>query len=224
MTDPKLKSAPLAYQNEPFLNSPDGRLLRLMAEYSEPLSRFRREQIQDTVVFFGSARIHSHDSAEHRLVEVRANGAHVPDGDRPESWPASPRLAGFWSSGGRRPSWLGAVATAVVGGGVAAAITNPAGGLAVGAAVLLALLVNWARVFLTAAAVGLAAATAVVMTVQQQQYHFPWVIQWPAQFPVANTLAWMAVAALGADALVEAVRHRPGRRRSPGGVGVPPLC
>jgi hypothetical protein len=75
MTDQKLKPAPLAYQNEPFLNSPDGRILRLLSEYSEPLSRFRREQIQDTVVFFGSARIHSRDRASNRLTEVRGNGA-----------------------------------------------------------------------------------------------------------------------------------------------------
>jgi uncharacterized protein (TIGR00730 family) len=50
------KSAPLAYENPLFLNSPDGRILRIMSEYVEPLARFRREQIQDTVVFFGSAR------------------------------------------------------------------------------------------------------------------------------------------------------------------------
>ena len=75
MTDQKLKPAPLAYRNEPFLNSPDGRILRLLSEYSEPLSRFRREQIQDTVVFFGSARIHSQDNAANRLTEVRGNGA-----------------------------------------------------------------------------------------------------------------------------------------------------
>src|SRR5579859_2088700 len=78
MTDQKLKPAPLAYQNEPFLNSPDGRILRLLSEYSEPLSRFRREQIQDTVVFFGSARIPNHDNAASRLIEVRSNGANVP--------------------------------------------------------------------------------------------------------------------------------------------------
>jgi hypothetical protein len=77
MTDQKLKPAPLAYQNEPFLNSPDGRILRLLSEYSEPLSRFRREQIQDTVVFFGSARIHSHDSASSRLTVARGNGSEV---------------------------------------------------------------------------------------------------------------------------------------------------
>src|SRR5438309_9567106 len=50
------KIAPLAYENPLFLNSPDGRILRIMSEYAEPLARFRREQIQDTVVFFGSAR------------------------------------------------------------------------------------------------------------------------------------------------------------------------
>ena len=77
MTDQKTKPALLAYKNEPFLNSPDGRILRLLSEYSEPLSRFRREQIQDTVVFFGSARIQSHDYATERLTEIRGNGAQV---------------------------------------------------------------------------------------------------------------------------------------------------
>ncbi len=51
-----LDRASLAYENPDFLNSPDGRIFRIMAEYSEPLQRFRRERIQDTVVFFGSAR------------------------------------------------------------------------------------------------------------------------------------------------------------------------
>src|SRR5438309_9515069 len=75
MTDQELKPAPLAYQNKPFLNSPDGRILRLLSEYSEPLSRFRREQIQDTVVFFGSARIQSHDHASGLLTDIRAKNA-----------------------------------------------------------------------------------------------------------------------------------------------------
>src|SRR5690349_8641038 len=67
MTDHKPKSAPLAYQNEPFLNSPDGRILRILSEYVEPLARFRREQIQDTVVFFGSARFKNLRMAESAL-------------------------------------------------------------------------------------------------------------------------------------------------------------
>jgi uncharacterized protein (TIGR00730 family) len=56
--------APLAYENDAFLKGPDGRPLRILAEYAEPLARFRREKIQDTVVFFGSARFHSLSSAQ----------------------------------------------------------------------------------------------------------------------------------------------------------------
>jgi uncharacterized protein (TIGR00730 family) len=74
----KLNPAPLAYQNEPFLSSPDGRILRILAEYQEPLARFRREQIQDTVVFFGSARFQGGDAAKKNLAEVETNDAKVP--------------------------------------------------------------------------------------------------------------------------------------------------
>jgi uncharacterized protein (TIGR00730 family) len=48
---------PVAYLNETFLESPDARGLRILSEYLEPLSHFRDEKIQDTIVFFGSARI-----------------------------------------------------------------------------------------------------------------------------------------------------------------------
>jgi uncharacterized protein (TIGR00730 family) len=80
MTDKvgKLKSAPLAYQNQPFLDSPDGRVLRILSEYQEPLARFRREQIQDTVVFFGSARFQGRDAARTNLDTVESNQAKVP--------------------------------------------------------------------------------------------------------------------------------------------------
>ena len=57
----------LAYENKPFLNSPDGRILRILSEYLEPLARFRREEIQDTGVFFGSARFHSPSAARNAL-------------------------------------------------------------------------------------------------------------------------------------------------------------
>jgi uncharacterized protein (TIGR00730 family) len=48
---------PVAYLNEAFLNSPDARAIRMLAEFLEPLAHFRREKVRDTVVFFGSARI-----------------------------------------------------------------------------------------------------------------------------------------------------------------------
>jgi uncharacterized protein (TIGR00730 family) len=75
MSESKIKPAPLAYQNQPFLDSPDGRILRILSEYSEPLSRFRREQIQDTVVFFGSARFHSLATAQKNLSHLEATSS-----------------------------------------------------------------------------------------------------------------------------------------------------
>jgi hypothetical protein len=48
---------PLAYKNEEFLDGPEGRALRILSEYLEPLSHLRRRKVRDTVVFFGSARI-----------------------------------------------------------------------------------------------------------------------------------------------------------------------
>src|ERR1700675_3439415 len=73
-----LKPAPLAYENPQFINSPDGRILRILPEYQEPLSRFRREQIQDTVVFFGSARFEGAAAAQKNLAAVEKNAAKLP--------------------------------------------------------------------------------------------------------------------------------------------------
>ncbi len=47
----------LAYENTTFLESEDARALRILAEYLEPMGRFRRAGIHDTIVFFGSARL-----------------------------------------------------------------------------------------------------------------------------------------------------------------------
>jgi hypothetical protein len=47
----------LAYRDQTFLDSDDGRTLRILAEYLEPLARFRAHNVRGTVVFFGSARL-----------------------------------------------------------------------------------------------------------------------------------------------------------------------
>jgi len=80
-----LDKAALAYENDAFLNSPDGRILRILAEYSEPLARFRRERIQDTVVFFGSARFRALDeaSAELELLENTGSRQAAPEEEQP---------------------------------------------------------------------------------------------------------------------------------------------
>ncbi len=59
-----------AYKNLKFLNSPDARALRILAEYLEPLTRFKKYQIVDTIVFFGSARTKPMKEARARLREI----------------------------------------------------------------------------------------------------------------------------------------------------------
>src|ERR1700761_4721828 len=85
---PPLERAPLAYENSGFLNSADGRLIRIVSEYLEPLARFRREQIQDTVVFFGSARFRGRDEADHALELLENTGSTRPAPS--EEQPAKP--------------------------------------------------------------------------------------------------------------------------------------
>jgi uncharacterized protein (TIGR00730 family) len=75
---PQLDRAPLAYENKNFLDSADGRLIRIVAEYMEPLARFRHERIQDTVVFFGSARFRGREEADHALELLDNTGSIQP--------------------------------------------------------------------------------------------------------------------------------------------------
>lgn len=80
-----LGKASLAYENEAFLNSADGRIVRILSEYCEPLARFRREKIQDTVVFFGSARFRAQDEAsrELELLENTGSSMRAPEDEQP---------------------------------------------------------------------------------------------------------------------------------------------
>jgi uncharacterized protein (TIGR00730 family) len=46
-----------AYRNPQFMRGKEARALRILAEYLEPKSRLDAEGVEDTIVFFGSARI-----------------------------------------------------------------------------------------------------------------------------------------------------------------------
>ncbi len=70
---------PLAYLDPDFLESDEGRPVRILSEYLDPLKRFKDQQIQDTVVFFGSARVDSRERAERALQTLRARGVHDAD-------------------------------------------------------------------------------------------------------------------------------------------------
>jgi len=69
-----MSQQPLAYLNPGFLDSSDARPIRILSEYLEPLRRFKDQKIQDTVVFFGSARVTSRERAERQIATLRARG------------------------------------------------------------------------------------------------------------------------------------------------------
>lgn len=73
----KSSTRPKAYENEDFLHSTDARALRILSEYVEPNSRFKHYKIDDTIIFFGSARIPAREDAEAALAEAKANGGDV---------------------------------------------------------------------------------------------------------------------------------------------------
>ena len=74
-----MSQQPLAYLYPEFLESDEARPLRILAEYLEPLQRFKDQKIQDTVVFFGSARVDSRERAERALQTLRARGVRDAD-------------------------------------------------------------------------------------------------------------------------------------------------
>ena len=87
-----LPQAPLAYENQDFLDSTEGRPLRILAEYAEPMARFREQRIEDTVVFFGSARFGPLDEAKARLAALPATA----DADTRRLANASVEMATFY--------------------------------------------------------------------------------------------------------------------------------
>ena len=74
-----MSQQPLAYLYKEFLESAEARPIRILSEYLEPLRRFKEQKIQDTVVFFGSARVNSRERAERALQSLRARGVENAD-------------------------------------------------------------------------------------------------------------------------------------------------
>lgn len=63
-----------AYHDDAFLASSEARPLRILSEYLEPQKRFARYNIEDTIVFFGGARVRQPEIARRELDEARAAG------------------------------------------------------------------------------------------------------------------------------------------------------
>lgn len=71
-----------AYKNLRFLNSPYARHIRLLCEYEEPRTRFIEQQVHNTIVMFGSARVRSQEDAQAQLDRALHDLDGMDEGDR----------------------------------------------------------------------------------------------------------------------------------------------
>ena len=67
-----------AYNDAAFLHSPAGRQVRVLCEFEEPKIRFRKYRINNTIVFFGSARILSKSECQKNLRELKRKTKYLP--------------------------------------------------------------------------------------------------------------------------------------------------
>ncbi len=58
------------YKNQNFLNSPEARQIRILCELTAPKQRYEEQEIEHTIVFFGSARSVSMETAQENLVNL----------------------------------------------------------------------------------------------------------------------------------------------------------
>ena len=81
--DKKVRKAKKAYKNTDFLESQDARILRILSELLEPMQRFRKQKISNTIVFFGSARTKSLIDAKNQLLKIKGRISRSPQKSNP---------------------------------------------------------------------------------------------------------------------------------------------
>ena len=60
-----------AYNNKEFLNGQAARPIRVLCELIEPEERLKENEVQDTIVFFGSARPQPQEVIDRKLKNFR---------------------------------------------------------------------------------------------------------------------------------------------------------
>ncbi|MCW8810991.1 MAG: TIGR00730 family Rossman fold protein [Ignavibacteriaceae bacterium] len=68
-----MKKPTKAYQDLDFLNSSDGRIIRILTEYLQPKSKFKKHKVMDTIVFFGSARLKAKKDAQKDYNKIKSS-------------------------------------------------------------------------------------------------------------------------------------------------------
>lgn len=78
-----LTRASKAYDNNEFIHSEEGRVIRLLAEYLEPKQHFEREGIDKSIIFFGSARTLSKDKFDDKLRHLESKLSIADEEEKP---------------------------------------------------------------------------------------------------------------------------------------------
>lgn len=113
----------LAYLLPEFLESDEARPIRILAEYFEPLRRFKEQKIQDTVVLFGSARVRSLAHATAALERLKRGQQSADDRAARPANGRSARNGGNGGNGGA--ARIGTPARGAAGGRTAVAAAPP---------------------------------------------------------------------------------------------------
>ncbi len=121
------------------------------------------------------------------------------DADVALGWPRGAR-----ARVGRRARWIAPVLVGLL---VALVAGLPIGLLAAAAVGVVAFQPSW-RVILVVLPAALLLACGAYIAIQQHRYHFPPVFEWPTLFPHAAPLAWIALALLFGDAVLEVFSRR----------------
>ncbi len=82
-----------AYKNLEFLNSSGARAIRILCEYEEPKRRFEQQNVDDTIVFFGSARSKPMDVVEGEIADLQRNLAREDSTEQKATWEAALKKA-----------------------------------------------------------------------------------------------------------------------------------
>lgn len=105
--------------------------------------------------------------------------------------------------------WWNMLAVAVITGLLGGAVSTPEAGVGLFLAVLACMAFSWGRIFLTLTTLTTVVATGAYMVYRQAVEHFLPGAGWAPQFAIANTLTWIAVIFLAADAMITAIFGAP---------------
>jgi hypothetical protein len=120
--------------------------------------------------------------------------------------PMRPQLVSPFRSTGRPVSLQTGLVLTLASAAVAGLVIGPWAAPVVGLAVAVVLLRPTLRVILTIGAVACVAISGLYVTQLEVRYHFPAGADWPSNFSSVTWVAWLAVALLVADAVIEYLR------------------